>query len=692
MTDQWPGTPVETETPSGFPGTPQEDFSGIDNDPTLSPETKEQLKAALRANPGATGGMSAEGPLEVDIVGDQAPQDDIQVNPSFLDQAKSGIGMGIRSDLRGLAGIADLVTLPLGVIYKMLGIELPSYRDLADQASDTMGLDTPQTDTQKLIGALTEGGVGGAATAGIGGALSGVGGVTGATGRALAATPGADAVAGATGNAAAEEARQAGVGPIGQFAAALAGGGLGGAATQAPGKVASLMPGNRAPTQLAKDAGDLGIDLLPADAGGPTTRRLSAAAVQAPLSAGPIVSASKRIVEQAKEARDRIARASGDILTAEAAGEVGRRGALDYIKNSGKQGGRLYTKAGELAGDAQIELKNASALVDQEIARLQAAPQVQGIPAQLADMEALKEAFTRPYGVQGVRDMRTEMFVAPELRGTSAETRLKRVVDAAATDVEEGLRAQGKAEAAEAFRAADDYWKTRLDTIDKFIRPIVGKDEDTKGGTAIYESINAAAKGDPRKLKRFMDALPEEDAGLVRATIIGRLGRASKGAQNDEGTEFSLNTFLTNWNELAPEAKNVLFNQESREALGKLARIANEARNTGSYANRSNTAGGIMGQALISGGSGLLGWKSLGATLAGQYGAGRLLASPRFARWLASAPRKPNPAAERAHIGRLAAIAAAEPTIGNEVIRLQDRLMQAFANSPQRVAAEEDQR
>lgn len=691
MTDQWPGTPVETETPSGFPGTPQEDFSGIDNDPTLSPETKEQLKAALRANPGATGGMSAEGPLEVDIVGDQAPQDDIQVNPSFLDQAKSGIGMGIRSDLRGLANVADLVTLPLSVIYKMLGIELPSYRNLADQGADAMGLDTPQTDTQKLIGALTEGGVGGAATAGIGGVLSGVGGVTGATGRALAATPGADAVAGATGNAAAEEARQAGVGPIGQFAAALAGGGLGGAATQAPGKVASLMPGNRAPTQLAKDAADLGIDLLPADAGGPTTRRLSAAAVQAPLSAGPIVAQGQRIVQQAQAARDAVAKAFGAISTPEAAGEAGRRGAIDYIKNSGKQGGRLYDNAAKLAGDARLQLPNAIAVVDDQIARLREVP---GGGEGLGDLEKLRSALERAGGfsVQGIRDMRTEMFVAPELRGTPAERRLRQVVDAASADIEEGLRQQGRSDAAEAFKAADEYWKTRLDTIDNVLQPIIGKDANAKGAEAIYKSINSAAKGNAKQIGRFLNALPEEDAGLVRATLIGRLGLSRPSAQNAEGSGFSLETFLSNWNELTPGAKAVLFPGESREALDKLARVAEASRNAGSYANRSNTAGGIMGQALISGGSGLLGWKSLGATLAGQYGAGRLLASPRFARWLASAPRKPNAAAERAHIGRLAAIAAAEPTIGNEVIRLQDRLMQAFANSPQRVAAEEDQR
>jgi hypothetical protein len=55
MTEQWPGTPVS-----------------IDDDPTLSPETKAQLNAALLANPDAQGRIAPEGVPEIDISGDMA--------------------------------------------------------------------------------------------------------------------------------------------------------------------------------------------------------------------------------------------------------------------------------------------------------------------------------------------------------------------------------------------------------------------------------------------------------------------------------------------------------------------------------------------------------------------------------------------------------------------------------------------
>jgi hypothetical protein len=77
------------------------------------------------------------------------------------------------------------------------------------------------------------------------------------------------------------------------------------------------------------------------------------------------------------------------------------------------------------------------------------------------------------------------------------------------------------------------------------------------------------------------------------------------------------------------------------------------------------------------------------ATQALQVGAGKLLASPKFARWLASAPKKPNAAAQLAHINRLTRIATANPVIANDVLGLQERLAKAFTQQP--VAAQGEQ-
>ena len=335
-------------------------------------------------------------------------------------------------------------------------------------------------------------------------------------------------------------------------------------------------------------------------------------------------------------------------------------------------------------------MNNAKSVLDEQIARLEAVP---GGGTGLADAKALRAKLDNPDGfsVQGVRDMRTELFVAPELRGGPVEARMKEIVNAASRDIEEGLTAQGNGEAVTAFRAADDYWRERLDLIDKVLRPVIGKAGD-KGGEDIFKSIEAASKGNAERLSRFVKALPEEEQGIVRASIIGRLGNARKGVQSAEGDAFSLETFLTNWNELSPRSKNILFDGDYRKDMDALAKVADSARQAGAYANRSNSAGGVWGNIGVYGGlSPLIGIQNalIGAGL--QYGAGKILASPRFARWLASAAKKPNEQAFRQQVGRLSAVAAAEPTIANEVRALQDQLMQSFAQTPYRAAASPDE-
>jgi hypothetical protein len=657
--------------------------------------TEQEAFGMLQQQLGGAGGYDAgRGVLSVNIGGKTPEEQQFETDlaadapEGFVEQATAALGRGGRDVMNALGGAADLVTLPVTTIMNLLGANVRSYRDITNDAASAIGLPENETDDQRLMSAINEGGMLGLATAGAGGAVGALPGVAGAVGRTLAATPVADMAASAGGMAGQEVAEQSGGGPLAQLGAALVGGALGAGGVGAASRIPGLLPKNRQLNELGQAAERIGVDLLPAAAGGPITRGLSSGAAQMPVSARPIVKAADRMIRQAQEARDKVASAFGVISNPEAAGEAARQGALATIKNTGNIGRRLYDHAGEMAGDARIPLNNAKAVLDEQIARLEAVP---GGGAGLADVRALRSQLDNPDGftIQGVRDMRTEMFVAPELRGGPVEKRMKDVVAATSQDIEQGLRAQGKGDAADAFRAADDYWKERLDLIDRVIRPVIGKDGDAKGGEDIFKSIEAATRGNAEKLHRFLRALPEEEQGIVRASIIGRLGRATKSAQNDEGDAFSLETFLSNWNDLSPRSKNILFDGEYRKDMDALAKIASGTREGMKVASKSNTPLGIAFQTAITGGSTLAGLQMLGVSLAGQYGAGRMLASPGFARWLASAAKKPNETAFRQQVGRLSAVAAAEPTIANEVRALQDRLMQSFGNIPQRAAAEE---
>ena len=194
-------------------------------------------------------------------------------------------------------------------------------------------------------------------------------------------------------------------------------------------------------------------------------------------------------------------------------------------------------------------------------------------------------------------------------------------------------------------------------------------------------------KGNNRRFASFLAAIPADAQGDVRASLIGRIGRATKGAQNDEGTGFSLATFLSNWDDMGETAKVHLFGPESRAAMNDLATIANGARQTATYANRSNTAGGIWGNlGALAGGAAISPMAAISGLVA-QYGGGRLLSSPNFTRWLSrsTTTQVPTPA----YIGRLSRVARAEPAIANEVLQLQARLSDAFSSTPARMAAQE---
>lgn len=83
------------------------DFSEIDNDPSLSPETKRQLKDALLANPdamkGAGGRIGPDGVLEVDIITNEpaggtflpldTKLDEPASDPSLWDSANALVNM-----------------------------------------------------------------------------------------------------------------------------------------------------------------------------------------------------------------------------------------------------------------------------------------------------------------------------------------------------------------------------------------------------------------------------------------------------------------------------------------------------------------------------------------------------------------------------------------------------------------------
>lgn len=435
--------------------------------------------------------------------------------------------------------------------------------------------------------------------------------------------------------------------------------------------------------------GRFGTDIkpIPADVGGATVRRATGVAAQLPLSASSVVNGAAKVTQEAQKARDAIALLAGSPKGLEGAGEAALAGARKFITTSRAKVNALYNKARSLGGAEPVDLTEARKVLDQNIAELQNVP---GGSKGLSRLQELRAQLDQPYPVEGVRQMRTQLrdeFMGDGLRGSDLERRVGQVLDAADQDIVTGLNSAGKGDAARAYAEAAQAHAERVGVIDNILAPIIGaKEAAPKSGEQIMVAIETATQKHNARLGKFLSSLPAEDAATVRATLISRLGNGSKGTQNAEGNAFSLPQFLTHWNTMTPEAKATMFGGELRHALDNLAKVAQGTKEAQKFGNFSNT-GSVVGALATGGGASQIATHpviAIGGML-GQFGAGKLLASPAFARWLAKVPAS-NPGAIKAHIAALSRIAANDNAISGDLTGLARTLSQAFG-MPSNIAA-----
>jgi len=207
--------------------------------------------------------------------------------------------------------------------------------------------------------------------------------------------------------------------------------------------------------------------------------------------------------------------------------------------------------------------------------------------------------------------------------------------------------------------------------------------------------------GDSAGFRQRMAALSPEEANSVRSLLIHRMGQTKVDAvrAGDGGEVFSISHFLGSWEKMTPQAKAALFGDaEMRSNMNDLATLAKRVQGSEALRGHSNT-GAINSLNATTGGLGaavaalLTGHPIVAAGFAAPAVYQRLsaeaLTSKRLLNWLARAPKKPNPAAQRTHIARLSAIARAEPAIAADILSLQQRLTDAFGSAPARLAADE---
>lgn len=216
-----------------------------------------------------------------------------------------------------------------------------------------------------------------------------------------------------------------------------------------------------------------------------------------------------------------------------------------------------------------------------------------------------------------------------------------------------GAAEQAGPEAQQAWSRANTYFRAgqkRIESLDR----VVGK---AGGPEAVFNAATSGTKDGAFTIRNVMQSLEPDQQKVLSATVLRRLGAATPGTATEQG-EFSINSFLTNWNRLSPQAKNTLFDRYApsfRDDIDSLSRTAGNFRQAQrSGANPSGTGQAVANNAALTGFTlaALTGRAGAAAGIAGAAGtanlAARAMTSPTVVRFLAKStaiPRSQWPAA-----------------------------------------------
>lgn len=221
------------------------------------------------------------------------------------------------------------------------------------------------------------------------------------------------------------------------------------------------------------------------------------------------------------------------------------------------------------------------------------------------------------------------------------------------------------------FTRANNYWKAGRSRIDDMLQPVVNKAKHSD----VYKAVMSGSKDGAQTLRTLKRSLPMDKWNAVVAQHVRELGRAKSGFQDEGGELFSASTFMTNFNTLNKEARDVLFTGIEYKGLEKsinlLVKASRGIKDTSKMANNSNTAQRQVYFSLITGSIGAGGFNAggiggaavaVGGSLLAPVVIAKLITSPSFVKWLA-AGAKVAPDNMSQHFGRLTAIAASDESM-----------------------------
>lgn len=692
-----------------------------------------QMDDAPAADAGGVGyTRDANGRLIVDVPGPESEGKEPKAKPAddhpLMDIAH-GIGQGAR-DLMGSAGQGlNLVTTPVRAAMSAMGLPV-DYEADADALADKIGL--PAIGKDDHVASALRRGIGlGLLTAGAAAPVAAAavpGGVTEAVASHLAATPLVDAASAGAGEGAGEATKEAGYGPWTQLAASM----IAGAGPSLAAGAGRALTAPAAADDLSSVAARLGVRPTPATVGGGVARLTQKGMGNLPGASSAVAAGTEAEIHGLADAAHEAAAGIGPVGTRQSAGDTVARGARAFERGTAAAGGRFYRARDSLMGgpeapisldntrqayaDIRSQFPNSEALADLRqhpaLRRLEDAlpgTSLNDPDAGLLNLHEATDALSHVRGVLRNLTARNQATPAITRRVAAVEQALEDDVmnGARAADQAAG-RAAGPGSAEQAQRDADAYWAQRSQTLNGALKKPISSFRDGMkvSGEQVYNGLVSDMQRKGGNLLRFRQtwtALPAHARNTFAATLLDDMGRATAGAQDAAGSQWSFNTFLTNYDNMSPGARMIAFGGRAQAStIDDIARYSARLRQIGQGANHSNTAahgvaatflaaiGGALMHGDVHAAAGVVG------TGAASYPVARIfMATPAMRMWTRDALRglTGSRAAQPQStftplLRRLTTIAANDPAISAPVLELQRRLGDTVSRTGVPVAAD----
>ena len=307
-----------------------------------------------------------------------------------------------------------------------------------------------------------------------------------------------------------------------------------------------------------------------------------------PFVGTPLVKASEKALSGIEDVAGRIVSAlgSGNKLRA---GDIASDAIEGWITGKSKTiATELYDAVDPLVNPEftrpLFETKN----VANEIAAKRANAKILGDSPAIREIE---DALASPgMNYDGIKDLRTyirEMTPQEMVAKNINKNEAKRIYDALTTDLRATVLDAGGPDALKKFDKANDVYNIIADRRAS-IAKVIGVSADA-APEKVIDRITAmagnAGSADYQTLQKVRKSIGPKSWDEISSAILAKMGRANPEA------EFSADQFVTAWNKLSPNSKQLLFNSTNRPGiindLNDLVTLSGAQKNLSKYANPS---------------------------------------------------------------------------------------------------------